>query len=108
MLFPKGEEGHVIITSVDAAAWMLDAIRAGIADASASQPIYDFGIIVNWIEKELNGEAIEEGVVEKDGALWSPANVKLNADGSFELFLSSVLVTLENVDNPGLWANQGQ
>lgn len=108
MLFPKGEEGHVIITSVDAAAWMLDAIRAGIADASASQPIYDFGIIVNWIEKELNGEAIEEGVVEKDGALWSPANVKLNADGSFELFLSTVLVTLENVDNPGLWANQGQ
>ncbi len=106
MLKLAGEEGHVILTSVDAAAWMLDSIRSGVADASASQPIYDFGPqAVAFIEKELNGETLAEGKVEQADALWSPAFVKTNTDGSFELFLSTFLVTKAEVENPGLWAN---
>lgn len=107
--YPVGEDGHIIITAVDAGPWLLGAIRDGVADAAASQPIKDFGpLVVTYIEKELNGEKIEEGTVEQEGALWSPATIKTNSDGSNELFLSTVLVTSANVDDPGLWANNPQ
>jgi ABC-type sugar transport system substrate-binding protein len=105
-LFMRGEEGHVILTAVDGSPSGVQAIRDGYADESSNQPINYFGIITDWIEMELNGETVEEGEVVQEGALWSPAKVVANADGTMELFLATTPVTEENVDNPDFWANE--
>ncbi len=102
---PAGEEGHIIITGVDGGPWMLEAILNGIADGTGSQPVSDFGIVVDWIEKELNGETVEEGEVVQEGATWSPAKIITNPDGTKELFLATTKVTAENIDNPVIWTN---
>ena len=104
-LFKVGEEGHVIITAVDGHPTGVQAIRDGYQDESSNQPINYFGIIADWIEKELNGETVEEGEVVQEGALWSPGKIVTNADGTKELFLATTPVTIDNVDNPDFWAN---
>jgi simple sugar transport system substrate-binding protein/ribose transport system substrate-binding protein len=102
----RGEEGHIFITSVDGGPWQLEAIRRGVSDAAASQPVNDFGIVVRWIEQEMNGEPIVEGEVVEEGALWSPAHIAINDDGTPELFLATTLVTPDNADDPALYGNQ--
>lgn len=102
---PRGQPGHIFITSVDANPVGLEAIRAGYADQASSQPIPDFGLIVNWIEKELNGEPIQAGEVVEQDALWSPAAVERGPSG-WQLILATTSVTVENVDDPALWGNQ--
>jgi ribose transport system substrate-binding protein len=101
----RGEAGHIILTGVDGGPWMLGAILDGTADGVASQPLSDFGIIVQWIEKELNGQQIQEGEVTQAGAPWSPAHVRTNSDGTKELFLATLKVTQDNINNPAIWTN---
>jgi len=101
----RDEPGHIIITGVDGSPWMLEAILDGIADGTASQPLSDFGIVVQWIEKELSGQQIQEGEVTQAGAPWSPAHVKINKDGTPELFLATLKVTSANIANPAIWTN---
>jgi simple sugar transport system substrate-binding protein/ribose transport system substrate-binding protein len=62
-------------------------------------------MVVEYIQKKLNGEAIEPGTVVKDGALWSPAQLVMT-DVGFQLYLSTTDISIDNVDNPGLWGNQ--
>ena len=64
----------------------------------------DFGIIVNWIEKELNNEKIELGSVVQQGAPWSPAKI-FESDTGLMLNLATSNVTSANVYNPALWGN---
>ncbi|MCL4559477.1 MAG: sugar ABC transporter substrate-binding protein [Chloroflexi bacterium] len=104
-LFKVGETGHVILTSVDGSPAGVQAVKDGWADESSNQPIPDFGLVLDFVEKVLNGETLTEGQLTKDGALWSPAVIKKNADGTLECFLSTTAVTAANADNPGLWAN---
>jgi ABC-type sugar transport system substrate-binding protein len=106
-LFKRDEEGHIFLAGVDGSPAGLAAIKDGYADESSNQPIPDFGIVVNWIEQELGGQPVQEGEVVQEGALWSPAHVIINADGTPELFLATTPVTIDNADNPALWANQG-
>lgn len=103
--FPRGQEGHIILVGVDGGPWILEAILNKIADGAGSQPVSDFGIVVNWIEQELAGKTIEEGEVVQEGATWSPAHIKTNADGTKELFLATTKVTAENITNPVIWTN---
>ena len=107
-LHQRGEEGHIFLTAVDGSPAGIRAIRAGWQDQSSNQPVPDFGRqVVEWIEKEqINGETVEPGTVTQEGALWSPAEIIINDDGTPELFLSTTSVTEENTDHPGLWANQ--
>lgn len=105
MFHKRGEEGHIILTGVDGGPWMLEAILDGIADGAGSQPVSDFGIVVNWIEQELNGQPVQEGEVVQEGATWSPAHVKVNPDGTMELFLATTKVTADNITNPVIWTN---
>jgi ABC-type sugar transport system substrate-binding protein len=104
----RGEEGHIFLTAVDGSPSGIRAIREGYQDESSNQPVPDFGRqVVEWIEKTVvNGEPIEEGEVVQGGALWSPAQIIVNEDGTPELFLSTTPVTEENTEDPGLWANQ--
>lgn len=104
LLKPRGEEGHIFIAGVDGSPAALQGIRDGWVDQSSNQPIPDFGIITDYIEKELNGEPIEEGEVVQEGALWSPARIEASDVGP-QLFLATTSVGPDNVDDPRLWAN---
>ncbi len=101
----RGDKGHIIITGVDGGPWILEAILDGIADGAGSQPVSDFGIVVRWIEQQLKGKPIAEGEVTQAGAVWSPARVKINKDGTPELFLATTKVTADNIKNPATWTN---
>lgn len=103
-LTKAGEAGHIYLAGVDGSPAALQAIRDGWADQSSNQPIPDFGIIADYIDKELKGEKIEAGDVVQEGALWSPARIE-ESDSGPQLFLATTSVTKENVDNPLLWAN---
>lgn len=103
-LRPRGEDGHIFLAGVDGSVEALQAIRDGYADQSSNQPIPDFGIITDWIEQELNGEAIAEGEVVEEGALWSPGRIEMSEVGP-QLLLATTNVTPEGVDDPRLWAN---
>ncbi len=104
LLAARGEDGHIFIAGVDGSPAALQGIRDGYVDQSSNQPIPDFGIIVDYIEKELNGEAIEAGDVVQEGALWSPARVEDSEVGP-QLFLATTSVGPDNVDDERLWAN---
>jgi ABC-type sugar transport system substrate-binding protein len=107
-LYQRGEEGHIFLTAVDGSPAGIRAIREGWQDQSSNQPVPDFGRqAIEWIEKEqILGEPVEPGTVTQEGALWSPAEIIINEDGTPELFLSTTSVTEENTEHPGLWANQ--
>ncbi len=103
--FPNTDPNHVFITSVDGCAEALDAIRAGFSDEASSQPVSDFGIVVDWIEdKIVDGMDPVEGEVVQEGALWSPAMIVASDVGPM-LNLGTTKVTAENVDLPNLWGN---
>jgi ABC-type sugar transport system substrate-binding protein len=104
---PKvGEEGHIIVVGIDGTPDALDMIRDGEMDMTASQPLYDFGFVISdFVENMLvNGEEIEPGTIEEEGALWSPAEISMGEYG-MEALLATTAVSADNVDNPGLWGN---
>lgn len=101
----RGEEGHIFITGVGGSPPGLQAIRDGYADQTSGLPLFDFGVITGWIQKELDGEEIKAGEVVEEGALWSPATVEKGKTG-WQLLLSTTSVTSKNVDEPTLWGNQ--
>ena len=103
---PAGEDGHIFIGGIDGCSGNLDLIRAGATDQTSGQPIPDFGTLVaDFMEKKFNGEAIEPGEVEQEGALWSPGRLEMT-DIGMVLYLSTTSITRDNVDVPGLWGNQ--
>ena len=62
-------------------------------------------MVVEYIQKKLDGVTIEPGQVVQEGALWSPAELKMT-DVGYQLFLSTTDISIDNVENPGLWGNQ--
>lgn len=101
---PRGEEGHIFLATIDGTPNCLNNIRAGFQDQCSSQPNPDFGLLVNYVEMELNGETIEVGEVVKEGAPWSPAKIEMTETGLM-LNLATTNVTPENVDDKSLWGN---
>ena len=102
---PAGKEGHVFIGAIDGCTENLALIREGSTDQTSAQPIPDFGVLVaTYIDKKLKGEEIAPGEVVQEGALWSPAQMKMT-DTGLQLLLSTTSVTKANVDEPGLWGN---
>jgi len=102
--FKRGHPKHIFRVGVDGCSDGLQAIKDGWRDQSSSQPLPDFGVIVNWIEKELNNEKITTGDVIQKGAPWSPAKI-FNSDTGMMLNLATTNVTSANVYNPALWGN---
>jgi len=102
--FVSSDPNHIFITGVDGCAETLQAIRDGYSDESSSQPISDFGIIVNWIQDKFDGKDTAEGEVAQEGALWSPAQVVMSDVGPM-LNLGTTKITSENADLTALWGN---
>jgi ABC-type sugar transport system substrate-binding protein len=106
MLKKRGESGHVFICSVDGSPIGLKAIRDGWADMASGQPVNDFGaVVLRYVPQVLKGEPVKAGTVTQEGALWSPAKISINEDGTPVCDLSTTKITVENVDNPHLWGN---
>jgi ABC-type sugar transport system substrate-binding protein len=104
-LHPRGEDGHIFLAGIDGCPIALESIRAGSMDQSSSQPLPDFGIIVRWINQELQGVVLGEGEVVEEGALWSPAVIAMT-DTGLQANLSTTSVNPSNVDEAALWGNQ--
>ena len=99
-----GEDGHIIITGVDGGPWLLQSVWDGYAEGTGSQPSRYFTIAVEMIDKLLKGEKIAEGEFVKEGALWSPAKITINADGTPEMMLGTLKVDKSNIKDPLAWS----
>lgn len=100
-LVPRGEDGHVVIVSVDGIPAEYEAIRAGHLDAAVSQPadLYArYGLF--YAQAALAGDTFEPGETDHDSTI-----VEVRP-GVLEDQLPSVLVTEENVEDESLWGNQ--
>lgn len=77
-----GEEGHIIITTVDGGPQGCEEVAAGYIDGMAQQSLLEMGEqALEIARKAMNGETIEETLVR----------------------LAPVEVTQENADSPDLW-----
>ena len=103
--FRRFEEGHIFITGVDGCPDTLDAIRDGYVDQASSQPLLDFGVVVEWIEKKYLGELPIEGKILRENVTWSPASIEKGPEG-YMLYLSTTSVTHKNANDISLWGNQ--
>lgn len=105
LLYPREDPRHVVLVGVDGGPPALQAIREGFMDCAVSQPLTDYGIVVQFIEKALRGEKNPEGTVEQEGAPWSPARIVSKPYGPV-LQMRTTPVDTKNVDVPALWGNQ--
>jgi ribose transport system substrate-binding protein len=82
-LIPAGEEGHIVVLSIDADQVGLQGIRDGYIDADAeNNPVKSMAIAVNAILSNYYGKPVEK-----------------------EYLVPIMLATKDNVDSPELWAN---
>lgn len=104
-LYPVGDPKHVILVGVDGTPAALANIRKGYLDATASQPLLDFGLAADYAKLVLGGKTLSPGSVVKAGAPWSPAQIRAGSNG-LVLLLSTTLVTARNAADPALYGNQ--
>lgn len=103
-LHPVGEPGHICLVGVDGGPVALRAIREGFVDCVVAQPLTDYGIIADWIERRFRAETPKPGRVGEADALWAPAEL-IDGPHGMQLLLRTTPVTRDNVDDPNLWAN---
>lgn len=100
-LVPRGEDGHVVIVSVDGIPAEYEALRAGHIDAVVSQPadLYArYGL--QYAQAALAGETFAAGPTDHNSTI-----VEVRP-GVLEDQLPSRLVTEADVDDETLWGNQ--
>jgi ABC-type sugar transport system substrate-binding protein len=105
-LKPCGDPEHIFLVGIDGMRVMLGYVRDKKVDATMSQNLLDLGdVALGLLNDHFAGKAFpESGVVEKEGAAWSPAKVE-QADTGPLINLPTVPVDAGNVDDPALWGN---
>lgn len=99
-LRPAGSAGHITIISNDGIPDELEAIRAGTIDATLSQPADLYAKYALYYAKAgLEGKRFTPGPTDHGSRIVRIGN-------GLEDQLPAPLVTKENVDDRGLWANQ--
>jgi len=102
----SGEDGHVFWVSHSGDEYALEQVREGFMDVTINMPVNDMAALsLEYAIKLVNGETITAGTVTREGAKWSPSEIKEGPAG-LQLFLASWPVTKENVDDPELWGNK--
>ena len=97
---PVGEEGHIYSISVDATPRALELIRDGVLYGSISQPLDLYAKYgVEYLAAALDGQTFEVGPTDHGSEI-----VEFN--GNLMDLIPAVLVTADNVDDDGFWANQ--
>jgi ABC-type sugar transport system substrate-binding protein len=100
LLKKAGTKGHITIISNDGIPDELDAIRAGKIDATVSQPADLYAKYALYYAKEaMAGKTFSPGKTDHDSTIVKIPN-------GLEDQLPAPVVTKDNVDDPGLWANQ--
>lgn len=100
LLKPPGTAGHITIISNDGIPGELDAIRAGKIDATVSQPADLYAKYALYYAKEaLAGKTFSPGKTDHGSTIVKIPN-------GLEDQLPAPVVTKDNVDDAGLWANQ--
>ncbi|WP_083870315.1 sugar ABC transporter substrate-binding protein [Haloterrigena salina] len=122
---PAGDDDHIVHTQPDAGPDVNPLIEDGYIDATVDQPVHFYiplaiKQLLDYLEDgdealPQPGETVTEDdysfdPVEHNGAelwsdpIWAPAEVT-EQDGHTHVLTAGVVVTAENVDNPGLWGN---
>lgn len=104
-LSKRGEANHMILVGVDGSIDMLKCISEGYCDATANQPLTDFGIVTHWMNEQFSGRSITTEPYSVPDTIWSPATPVETSTGWFVNMLTSI-VDDANVSDPRLWANQ--
>jgi ABC-type sugar transport system substrate-binding protein len=100
LLKKAGTKGHITIISNDGIPGELDAIRAGKIDATVSQPADLYAKYALYYAKEaLAGKTFSPGKTDHGSTIVKIPN-------GLEDQLPAPVVTKDNVDDAGLWANQ--
>lgn len=105
-LHKVGEEGHIILTSIDGEPQAFNWIREGIADSLVSQDPVAYGEInIDMLsEYTANGEDIPLGEYVNEDYFWEKAVVEETENGPL-MTIPPYYIDNDNVDDPRQWAN---
>ena len=102
----SGEEGHVFWVSHSGDEFALEQVIEGFMDVTINMPVNDMAALsLEYAIKLVNGEEITAGEVTREGAKWSPSEIKEGPTG-LQLFLASWPVTKADASDPNLWGNK--
>jgi ribose transport system substrate-binding protein len=102
----SGEDGHVFWVSHSGDEFALEQVRAGFMDVTINMPVNDMAeLSLEYAIKIVNGEAITAGTVTREGAKWSPSEIKEGPTG-LQLFIASWPVAKADAGDPNLWGNK--
>ncbi|QPV62827.1 sugar ABC transporter substrate-binding protein [Halosimplex litoreum] len=133
MKVPKGEDGHKIVSQIDAGSTTLTAIDDGFVDVAIDQPVHFYGpITLHYIKEYLDagkdesvlpgpGDSVESDAMSFESSaaqdatgkdiwaenVWAPGEVQETEDVDDVPWFrtNSVRVTEENFDADYLWGN---
>ena len=104
LLHPVGDPKHIFVTGVDGGPPALKAIREGFVDAVASQPLTEYGIVVNYIAEALGIGSSELSQSDLQALHGQPLHMVAGDSGPL-LQMCTTLVNRDNVDDRSLWGN---
>lgn len=101
-----GEEGHIIVTTIDGEPQALQWLRDGLVDVPVSQDPVAYGeICVDMLTKyTAKGEPIPLGAYENKDYFWETSTIESTANGPV-MTIPPYVVDSSNVDDPRQWAN---
>lgn len=101
-----GEEGHIIVTTIDGEPQALDWFRQGIVDAPISQDPVAYGeICVDMLsDYTAKGKDIPLGDYSNDDYYWETSVIEETENGPV-MTIPPYVIDSGNVDDPRQWAN---
>ena len=101
-----GEDGHIIVTTIDGEPQALDWFRDGIVDAPISQDPVAYGeICVDMLTQyAAKDKAVPIGDYTNEDYYWETAVIEETPNGPV-MTIPPYVITSENVDDPRQWAN---
>lgn len=102
----SGEDGHVFWVSHSGDEFALEQVKEGFMDVTINMPVNDMAALsLEYAIKLVNGEEITAGTVTREGAKWSPSEIKEGPTG-LQLFLASWPIDMTDAGDPNLWGNK--
>lgn len=101
-----GEDGHIIVTTIDGEPQALQWLRDGLIEASISQDPVAYGeICVDMLtEYTAAGKDIPLGAYENTDYYWESAVIDATENGPV-MTIPPYIINNDNVDDPRQWAN---
>ncbi len=124
-LYPRGEEGHVVLTQMDGSPEVNPAVEEGFIDAAVDQPNYFYNPIameylIRYVEEgpdslpEVGDTVTSDDLTIESGQhkgvelwsepIWEPGEMR-EQNGHPWFRTNSIVITQENAGEPFLWGN---